>query len=259
MSSLVEITILNSVAIIELNRPDALNAIDQALAEAFLASIQSVTKAPNIRVLVVRGRGRGFCAGGDVATFQGEGAADRVDKLIRTVHTGLEILASLPQPSIAALHGAVAGVGLSLALACDFAIAEETTKLTTAYSRIGATLDGAMSWSLPRVVGLRKAKEMALLGDVINADEAYRIGILNKVVAPEELEEAVMTLATRLAEGPTQAYGRIKSLLHESFQNTMVEQFDMECRRFVQNVETHDFKIGVEAFLGKKKPHYNGF
>lgn len=259
MQSPIQVAIIESIAIVELNRPESLNAIDQTTAEAFFSSLQSLAEMPDLRALIIKGRGRGFCAGGDVATFQGEEAPDRTDALIRTVHAGLEILVALPQPSIAALHGAVAGVGLSLALACDFAIADDTAKLTTAYSRIGATLDGAMSWSLPHTIGMRRAKELALLGDVIDAEEAWRIGIINRVVASGELDNAAMALATRLSEGPTAAYGRIKSLLNGAIQNTMSTQLDMERHSFVENMKTQDFRAGVEAFSQKERPHYKGY
>jgi 2-(1,2-epoxy-1,2-dihydrophenyl)acetyl-CoA isomerase len=249
-----------AIAIIRLNRPDVLNALDISMAEAFLAAIRTILERPHIRAIVIRGVGRAFCAGGDVASFQNAAGhvAEHVDNIIRPFHEAIEIMTALPQPSIAFLHGAVAGAGLSLALACDFAIAAENAKFTLAYSRIGASPDGSSSWYLPRIVGLRKAKEIALLADPFDAAEAYRLGLVNRVVPADEFEREATALATRLATGPTAAYGRIKALLHGSFDASLSEQLESERQAFEDSVSTADFAEGVAAFVEKRAARFEG-
>ncbi|WP_046864410.1 enoyl-CoA hydratase/isomerase family protein [Microvirga massiliensis] len=249
-----------AIAIIRLNRPDVLNALDVPMAEAFLAAIQSIVDRPEFRAIVIRGEGRAFCAGGDVASFQRAAGhvAEHVDRIIRPFHEAIEIMAALPQPSIALLHGAVAGAGLSLALACDFAIAAENARFTLAYSRIGASPDGSSSWFLPRIVGLRKAKEIALLADPFDAAEAHRLGLVNRVVPVDAFEREGMALAARLAAGPTAAYGRIKALLHGSFDASLSDQLEAERQDFNDSASSGDFAEGVAAFVEKRAARFEG-
>jgi 2-(1,2-epoxy-1,2-dihydrophenyl)acetyl-CoA isomerase len=248
-----------AIAVIRLNRPDVLNALDIPLAEALLAAVESVARKPEIRAIVIRGAGRAFCAGGDVGSFRGkDDVSEHVDALIQPFHKALEIMSRLPQPTIAMLHGAVAGAGLSMALACDFAVAADDAKFTLAYARIGASPDGSSTWFLPRVVGLRKAKEIALLADLFDAAEAYRLGLVNRIVPLERLEEEVMALASRLAAGPTAAYGRMKSLLHGSFDATLSQQLEAERQAFRDSTGTEDFAEGVAAFVEKRAARFKG-
>jgi 2-(1,2-epoxy-1,2-dihydrophenyl)acetyl-CoA isomerase len=249
-----------SVAVIRLNRPDVLNALDIPMAEGLLSAMEEIARRPEIRVVVLRGEGRAFCAGGDVGSFQlpPEEIAGHIDNLIRPFHRALEIMSALPQPSLAVLHGAVAGAGLSLALACDFTIAADNAKFTLAYSRIGASPDGSSSWTLPRIVGLRRAKEIALLGDLFDAGEAHRLGIVNRVVPPDQLDREADSFAARLAAGPTAAYGRMKALLHGSFEASLAEQLEAERQAFIASAQTKDFAEGVAAFVAKRAARFSG-
>lgn len=188
----------------------------------------------------------------------GDEAAEVVAAIINPFHQALEILVGLRQPVIAALHGAVAGAGLSIALAADLAIAAEDAKFTLAYTRIGTSPDGGASWSLPRVVGLRKALELALLSDVIDAEEALRLGLVNKVVPADRLPLEMDALAQRLAHGPTQAFGRVKGLLRGSFERGLQGQLKAERDAFLACVATRDFKEGVAAFLEKRPAVFEG-
>jgi 2-(1,2-epoxy-1,2-dihydrophenyl)acetyl-CoA isomerase len=247
------------IAIIRLNRPDVLNALDIPMAEAFLAAIETIARRPSLRAIVIRGEGRAFCAGGDVGSFQqAPDIAEHVDNLIRPFHKGIELMVGLPQPTVAMLHGAVAGAGLSLALASDFAIAADNARFTLAYSRIGASPDGSSSWFLPRLVGLRKAKEIALLADLFDAAEAHRLGLVNRIVPPDQLDREVMALAARLAAGPTAAYGRIKTLLQDSFGASLGEQLEAERQAFKASTATADFAEGVSAFVAKRGAQFLG-
>ncbi len=247
------------VASIRLNRPDVLNALDVAMAEGLHAALQSIAARQEVRVIIIRGEGRAFCAGGDVGSFRtAPDVAEHVDAIIQPFHRAVTLLSELPKPSVAMLHGAVAGAGLSLALACDFALAADDARFTLAYSRIGASPDGSASWFLPRIVGLRKAKEIALLADLFDAAEAHRLGLVNRIVPADRLEGEIMALAERLATGPTAAYGRIKALVHRSFDAGLKDQLEAERQAFKALTATADFREGVAAFIEKRSARFEG-
>lgn len=248
------------IATITLNRPAQLNALNIEMAEAFEAAVNQLAEQPDLRVIVLKGAGRGFMAGGDLGVIQRaltEGP-QIVDQIMLPLHRGLIKLAELPQPVLASLHGPVAGAGLSVAMAADLAIASDDAKFTLAYARIGTSVDGSGSWHLPRLVGLRKALEIALLADTIDAQEALRLGLVNQVVLAADLAARTAALAERLAAGPTQAYGRIKRLLRESLDRTLPAQLDAEHAAFHESMKTTDFAEGIAAFRGKRKPDFTG-
>lgn len=249
-----------AVAHIRFNRPQVLNALNADCAYALLAACKSVAADTNNRVVVISGEGRAFMSGGDIGSF-GKAMSETNDffqKLIGVFHESMEILASLPRPVLASLNGAVAGAGLSVAMIADLAIAADDAKLTLAYSRLGTSPDGSSSWSLPRIVGLRKAMEIALLSDVFDAQEAQRLGLVNKVVPAAMLAEETDKFAKRLASGPTFAYGQIKRLLRQSHLNSLHDQLASEGEAFVACSRTKDFSEGVAAFVGKRAPSFNG-
>lgn len=248
------------IARIVFNRPKVLNALDVTAANAFLEACRAVAADKNNRVLVIAGEGRAFMAGGDISAFAGPVAevAPRVRTIMEPLHEGLEILAALPRPVIASIQGAAAGAGMSIALATDLAIAADTAVFTLAYAKLGTSPDGSSSWSLPRLVGLRKAMEIALLSDVYDAPEALRLGLVNRVVPAADLVAETDKLAQRLAEGPTVAYGRIKSLLRGSLDNTLHDQLVAEAAAFGACMGTADFAEGVSAFLAKRPAKFDG-
>ena len=247
------------VATLTLNRPGVLNAIDVAMAEAFLAAIEAIAADDTVRAILIRGEGRGFCAGGDVSQFTKGGDPEAaIGAIIEPLHAGLVLLGGLRQPSVACLQGAVAGGGFSLALACDFAVAAENAKFTMAYARIGATPDASGSFHLARAVGMKKAREIALLAETFDAAEALRLGLVNCVVPLGEVESEAFALARRLAAGPTQAYGRIKMLLDASGTNTLGEQLELERQTFAASTRTADFREGITAFLEKRPATFTG-
>jgi 2-(1,2-epoxy-1,2-dihydrophenyl)acetyl-CoA isomerase len=172
------------------------------------------------------------------------------------MHEAIVLLAEMRAPVIASLNGAVAGAGLSLALACDFAIAADNAKFTLAYVNIGASCDLSGSWSLPRLVGLRKALEIALLGDRFDAAEALRLGLVNRVVPEAELESTALALAQRLASGPAQSIAQMKRLMRISFEHDLRGQLDAERAAFLRCAATQDFSEGLDAFLAKRAPKF---
>ncbi|HJV26006.1 MAG TPA: enoyl-CoA hydratase-related protein [Aromatoleum sp.] len=245
------------VAHIRFNRPTVLNAIDSTMAAAFLRACRAIAADPEIRVVVISGEGRAFMAGGDIAQFR-EDAAKIPTTLIDPMHEALAILTTLNAPVIASLQGAVAGAGMSLALACDLAIAAEDTRFNLAYMNLGTTCDLGASWNLPRVIGLRRALEVALLSEPIDAMEALRLGLVNKVVPVASLADETRKLAARLASGAPFAQGMLKRLFRESFSHGFDAQLAAERDAFTACSATTDFAEGVSAFLERRRARYTG-
>lgn len=246
-----------AVALLELNRPAALNALDVPTAHAFHDACTALAADAGVRAVVLRGAGRCFGVGGDLAAMQGDAPAV-ARQLIEALHASVRLLTAMDAPVIAALHGAVAGGSLSLALACDLAVAAEGASFNLAYARIGASCDVAGSWHLPRLVGLRRAMEIALLSPTLDAAEALRLGLVNRVVPAAALEAETMALARRLADGPTLAYGRLKRLLRQAQDTALADQLDAERDAFLDGTGSADFNEGVAAFLGKRTPVFQG-
>lgn len=260
MSETVLISDDGAVRTLTLNRPEKMNALDDAMADALFAALQQAAKTDTVRCVVLRGSGRAFFAGGDVSEFarHGERAGEYAGQLIDRYHPSVEAIARMEKPVVAALHGAVAGAGLSLAMTADLAIAHEETIFCMAYSLIGASPDGGSTYFLPRLLGRRRAMEIALLSERFGAAKALELGLVNQVAADAEFEAALATLAGRLAAGPTKAYGRIKRLMDASLDRDLTGQLAAERAAFVEGVATRDFQEGIQAFTGKRKPDFKG-
>ncbi|CAN7166465.1 MULTISPECIES: enoyl-CoA hydratase/isomerase family protein [Acidovorax] len=246
-----------AVATLRFNRPEALNAIDVPMANAFLAAVQSIAADPGVRAVVLRGNGRGFMAGGDLATLRADPVQGAID-ILTPLNAALQLLAQMNAPVIAQVHGAAAGAGLSLVLMADYVIAAEGTRFNLAYINLGTSCDVGASWALPRIVGVRQALEIALLGEAFTADDALRLGLVNRVVRGAELDSATTALAQRLASGPTLAYGAMKRLMRASMDHTLPEQLAAEKDAFVHCAGTEDFRAGVEAFHQRQSPQFVG-
>lgn len=261
-------SVAGAVATITLNRPQALNALDRDMALALRDALGRAEVDPAIRCVIVTGAGDHFMAGGDIRTFagmvaEGKAAGKTVDqeafaRMVGEVHDCVEILRRMPKPVVAAVRGAAAGFGVSLMLACDLAVAADDTVLTLAYCHIGVSPDGGATWHLPRVVGLRKAMEIALLGDRFDAATAERLGLVNRIVPAADLAGEAAALAARLANGPTLAYARTKALLNASADRTLADQLTAEASAFATSAATEDFAEGVTAFVEKRKPTFRG-
>jgi 2-(1,2-epoxy-1,2-dihydrophenyl)acetyl-CoA isomerase len=246
-----------AIAHLHFNRPHALNAADSALALAFRDACAAIAADPSVRVVVLSGIGRAFMAGGDIAQFRDD-PSSIPETLIDPLHEALLCLSRLQQPVIASLHGAVAGAGMSIALACDLAIAAEGTRFNFAYTKLATSCDLGGSWHLPRLVGLRRALEIALLCEPIDAAQALQLGLVNRVVAADALASQTEQLARRLADGAPVAQGSLKRLLRDSLSRGLSEQLDAERAAFVGCAATADFAEGVSAFLAKRAPVFSG-
>ena len=246
-----------AIATLRFNRPEALNAIDVPMANAFLEAVQAIAADASVRAVVLAGNGRGFMAGGDLATMRANPVQGAIDILTPLNHA-LVLLAQINAPVIAQVHGAAAGAGMSLLLMADYVIAAEGTRLNLAYINLGTSCDVGASWALPRTVGVRKALEIALLGEAFTADDALRLGLINRVVSGAELDSATAALAQRLASGPTLAYGAMKRLMRASMDHTLPEQLAAEKDAFVHCAGTEDFRAGVEAFHQRQSAQFVG-
>ena len=246
-----------AIATLRLNRPDALNAINVPMAQAFLAAVQNIAADPSVRAVVITGNGKGFMAGGDLATLRADPVQGAID-ILTPFNAALPLLAQMNAPVIAQVHGVAAGAGLSLLLMADYVLMAEGTRLNLAYINLGTSCDVGASWALPRLVGGRKALELALMGEALTAEEALRLGLVNRVVPAAELQAATTALAERLAAGPTLAYGAMKRLMRESLDRTLPEQLAAEAQAFVQCAGTQDFNAGVEAFHTRQSTQFVG-
>jgi 2-(1,2-epoxy-1,2-dihydrophenyl)acetyl-CoA isomerase len=259
-------SVVDGVGTVTLNRPKVLNALNNALSDALFAALMALEADESARVIVIRGAGDAFMAGGDVGYFhrklteipdKAEFRPVIVEMIERAQRLAL-VLRRLPKPVLASVHGGCAGFGLSLMLACDLAIAADNAKFTLAYIHLATTPDGGASFHLPRIVGQKRAAEIALLADRFGAAEAERWGLVNRVVPLAELEEATAKLAGRLAKGPALAYARTKLLLNQSDVHSLEDQLAAETDSFANSALTEDFAAGVAGFIEKKPARFQG-
>ena len=260
MSAVVLLSVERGVATILLNRPQVLNAMDGEMMQQLRPIAESVQNDPAVRAVVVRGEGPAFMAGGDVSVFHSH--LRELPELIvrwgREMHFAFLALRRMGKPVLASVHGAVAGAGFSLLCAADLAIAAADTKFTLAYANIGASPDGGSTHFLPRLLGYRKAMELALLPDRFDAETARSLGLVNWVVTGDKLPEETAKIAQRLASGPTKAYAEAKRLMNQSLATSIETQMEEELFAFSRCASTADLKEGVTAFVEKRKPVFKG-
>ncbi|MGH8641550.1 MAG: enoyl-CoA hydratase/isomerase family protein [Burkholderiales bacterium] len=260
MSDSVIYSVSDGVATILLNRPAVMNALDGETIVQLRAACERAEQDAAARAVVLRGAGPAFLAGGDVSFFRTNLA--RMPELVRQggaeLHHAILALRRAPKPVLASVHGTVAGAGVSLMAAADLALAAEGTKFMLAYSRIGTSPDGGATYFLPRLVGSRKALELMLLSDVVDARDALRVGLVNWVVGPERLTAETEAMAHRLAQGATMAFAETKKLVNESHDQTLAAQLSAEVEAFARCAATRDFAEGVTAFVEKRKPNFKG-
>jgi 2-(1,2-epoxy-1,2-dihydrophenyl)acetyl-CoA isomerase len=254
----VEIDVRDRIARITLNRPEAGNALNLELATELRKAAEGL-QGSDVGAVILSGAGKAFCVGGDLDYMRdADEVGDAVLRLATQFHGGLAALAALDAPVISAVRGAAAGGGMSLAIAGDIVLAAESARFTMAYTAIGFSPDGGSSWTLPRLVGRRKAAELMLLNERLDAAAARDLGLVTRVVADDALDDEADALARRLAGGPTRAYGATKRLLRESATRGFAEQMAEESRSIAALAAAPDGREGVAAFLEKRAPTFGG-
>lgn len=254
---------LAGVATLTLNRPKALNALDMAMTLAFVPAIQQIASDPSIRVVIVQGAGEHFMAGGDIKSFaetlglSGTERKKHFMQLIATIHAGVELMQRMDVIAIARVRGACAGFGMSIAIGCDLTIASDDAYFASAYKAIGLTPDGGQSYFLPRLVGVKKALELTLLSERVKADEALRIGLVNKVVAAAELDVTVERVAATIAASARGSMAGAKRLLTTSLDHTLSEHLGAERESFSNCAAKDDFVEGIRAFVEKRPAKFS--
>lgn len=252
------------IARITFNRPQVRNALTSGMVEKMREFLKQVEVDASVRCVVMTGAGDHFMAGGDVAGFaQAVDAPSQerrqdFEQRARSAMPLFAVMERLPQPIIAKVRGAVAGASVGWVAASDFVLVSETALFVVAHIHLGTSPDGAVTWHLPRSIGLRKAKEMALLGDRMSAQQAVEFGLANRLVADADLDAETEKLAQRLANAPSYAVSRTKQLLNQSFSHSLAQQMDLEAESFGACAATGDFAEGVQAFTEKRKAVFQG-
>jgi 2-(1,2-epoxy-1,2-dihydrophenyl)acetyl-CoA isomerase len=254
------------VATITLNRPEVLNAITPAMIGELRAALDAVDSDAAVRTVVLTGAGRGFCSGADLKARQrvkpGDPATDDdpegSQRLRRTYNPLILAIRSIEKPFIASVNGVAAGAGCNLALACDLVLASDVARFGNVFARIGLIPDCGGHFFLPRLVGFHKAAELMFTGDIIDAHEAGRIGLINRVVPHAELAQATQELAERLARGPTRAIGLCKRIMNLGITADLATVLEAEAEGQHLAHQTEDHWEGVQAFLEKRPARFSG-
>jgi len=248
------------VARITLNRPDEANSINLEMAlELMHASIQA-SESPAVRAVIITGAGKMFSGGGDLKSFAAQ--EDRLPGHLKQValylHAAISRLVRMDAPLLVAVNGSAGGAGMSLCLFADLVLAAESAKFTLAYTRAGLSPDGGATYYLPRIIGVRRALELALTNRVLTPREAQDWGIVTRVVPDSELQAEALALAGQLASGATRAFGAARRLLHHSFAESLETQMELEAQAIADQARTHDAREGIAAFIAKRKPAFSG-
>ncbi len=255
-----EETIADGVATLTLNRPDRLNALSDAMLRGLLEALPRLGMNQEVGAIVLTGAGRGFCAGGDVKAMAERGAGALADRLedLRWKHHIPVLLRTLPKIVIAAVNGPAFGAGFSLALACDLRIAGHSARFGTAFAGVGLSGDFGGSWTLTRLVGPARARELYFTAAAIDSAEAERLGLVSRVVDDARLAEEAASLARRFAEGPRAAYAAMKRNLHAAETQTLPEVLELEALQQVRSALTEDHREAAQAFVEKRRPVFRG-
>ncbi len=248
----------DAVATITLNRPDVLNALDDAITRALLEAVESAAADETVRAVVVTGAGRGFSSGADLASVKPDVAIDLGRLLRERYHPLILAMRRMPKPVICAVNGAAAGAGMSIALAGDIVLAARSAYFVQAFSKIGLVPDAGSTWMLPRLIGEGRARALALLGERLDAQAAQRAGLVWEVHEDEALLPAARALAAQLAQRPTRALALIKQAFDGTMQRSLEDQLEREASLQTMAGRTEDFREGVAAFLERRAPRFRG-
>ena len=256
--SCIQYTVEGGVATIMLNRPDVFNAFNDDQSYELQDALKQAKRDKQVRVIVLTGAGKAFCSGQDLKAIAGAKNRSLRDSLDKRYNPIIKAMRSMPKPIIGKINGVAAGAGCSLALACDYVIASEYASFIEVFINVGLVLDSGSSYFLPRLVGIARAFEMATMGSKVKADQALEWGIINKVVAADELDSATAEIAAYYENAPTKAVALMKQMINKSFHSDLNEMLEYEacCQEIAGN--SSDYKEGVTAFNEKRKPSFTG-
>lgn len=262
MSDALTVRLEDKVLYLTMNRPDKLNALNQDMIHGLLGQLSDAARNPDVGAVVLTGEGRAFCAGGDVSAMAaGTELPPTLEDSVDMLREGQEIcwkLHSMPKATIAAVNGYAMGAGLGIALSCDMRISSDTAKFGTAYAKVGYGGDYGTTWQLTHLVGEAKAKELMWLADVIDAEEAHRINMVNRVVPHEDLMPAVKEIAGRIAHGPLVSIRYMKENINLAVRQDFRTILDREAFTHSRCGQTYDHKEGAQAFVEKRSPEFVG-
>ena len=257
----IKYTVTNGIAILTLNRPDKLNSFTRAMHGEVRTALDTLQADPSVRVLLLTGAGRGFCAGQDLsdrAVAPGAKPVDLGDSVEQFYAPLVMTLRSLPMPVICAVNGVAAGAGANLALACDIVIAAQSASFIEAFCRLGLIPDTGGTWHLPRLIGLARATGLAMLGEKLSAEKAEQWGLIWRCVPDADLMNEAMAMATHFATAPTKGLAFTKKALQASYANTLPDQLALEGAMMRELGNSADYREGVAAFLAKRPANFTG-
>ena len=261
MNDVVQVQIEDRVATLTLNRPDKLNALNGEMARVAFTTLAELAENPDVGCIVVTGAGRAFCAGGDVSDMTKTKKPLTMEQKVDRLRKGQEfcwMLHSTPKITVAVINGYAMGAGLGIALSCDMRFASTKAKLGTAYAKVGLGGDYGITWQLTRLVGPAKAKELFVLGAILEAQEALRVGLVNHVIEHERLSEEVSKLAGHIAHGPQTSYRYMKENVNLAVNSDFRSILDREAFTHIRCMGTEDHREGARAFVEKREPRFRG-
>ena len=255
----IELRIENKVAYITLNRPEVFNSFNREMALRLQDTLDACEVNDEVRVIVLTGNGKAFCAGQDLKEVTSPELNPGFKKILEEHYNPIILrIRNIEKPIIAAVNGVAAGAGANIALACDVVVASEKASFIQAFSLIGLIPDSAGTFFLPRLIGFQKASALMMLGDKVSAEEAERLGMIYKYVPSEEFQETIQKLALKMAQMPTKALGLIKKTLNQSLTNNLEQQLSVESKYQIEAASSEDYQEGVAAFIEKRKPNFRG-
>ncbi|PHS10970.1 MAG: 2-(1,2-epoxy-1,2-dihydrophenyl)acetyl-CoA isomerase [Kordia sp.] len=258
MSS-ITLKIENNVAFLTLNRPDVFNSFNREMALSLQQKLDDCSANDEVRAIVLTGSGKAFCAGQDLKEVTSPELNPGFKAILEEHYNPIiERIRAIEKPIIGAVNGVAAGAGANIALACDIVVASEKASFIQAFSKIGLIPDSAGTFFLPRLIGFQKASALMMTGDKVDAVEAERIGMIYKYFSADTFEEEVSKLGMKMAKMPTKGLGLTKRVLNESLVNTLKEQLALESKYQIEAAQTEDYSEGVNSFVEKRKPNFQG-
>lgn len=259
MSNSIQLNIKNNIARITLNRPEVFNSFNREMALCLQDTFDACEKDSNVRVIVLTGNGKAFCAGQDLKEVTSPELNPGFKKILEEHYNPIiKRIRTVKKPVLCAVNGVAAGAGANIALACDIVVATKAASFIQAFSLIGLIPDSAGTFFLPRLIGFQKASALSMLGDKVSAEEAEKLGMVYKCTPNEEFEDVINALATKLANMPTKALVLIKQALNQSVTNNLDQQLELESKYQIEAAQTEDYAEGVAAFVEKRQPNFKG-